>query len=174
MRLFVAIRLPEHVVAHVDDALAGARSEHPDLRWVPPERWHLTLAFFGEVAERDVPALREKINRRLVRCASMRLQVAGAGRFDGRVLWVGIAGDVERLTSIATRIAFDPRPYRPHLTVARTRHPIDLRPVVDRVRTYAGPPWHADRIELIESHLGPIPTYTTVDAWTLPGAPGED
>ncbi|HEU5241008.1 MAG TPA: 2'-5' RNA ligase family protein, partial [Ornithinibacter sp.] len=37
------------MLAHADAALAPVRAANPDLRWVPPERWHLTLAFYGEV-----------------------------------------------------------------------------------------------------------------------------
>ncbi len=173
MRLFAAVRLPDHVVADAEEALAGVRPDHPQLRWVPSERWHLTLAFFGETAERDVPPLRQRMSRRAARGQVMELRLAGAGRFDGRVLWLGVDGDASVLSTLAGSIAYDQRPYRPHITVARTRAPADLRSVVQQLHDYAGPRWQATTVELIESHLGPKPTYTTVEAWPLPDARGD-
>lgn len=168
MRLFVAVRLPDHVVATAEEALARVRPDYPELRWVPPERWHLTLAFFGDTAERDVPALRQRMSRRVSRSQVVDLRLAGAGRFDGRVLWLGVDGDAAALSALARSIAYDQRPYRPHITVARTRAPTDLRPVVQRLQDYVGPHWQATAVELIESHLGPKPSYSTVEAWPLP------
>ena len=54
MTYFVAVRLPGFVVADLataQSALPPALSAgHPDLRWTPPQNWHLTLAFLGEVS----------------------------------------------------------------------------------------------------------------------------
>ena len=170
MRLFVAIRLPEEVVDDLDAALDAVRSESRELRWVPRQRWHLTLAFFGDVPERELAAVRARTARRVSRGRAMSLQLRGAGRFCDRVLWIGVAGDVHQLRSLATTIAYVERPYRAHLTVARSRQGFDLRPVVERLGTYAGLPWSASTVELIQSHLGPTPTYETLDAWPLAAA----
>lgn len=107
------------------------------------------------------------MTRRIGEQLPLELQLAGAGRFGGRVLWVGVAGHVESLSALGQRLAVEERPYRPHLTVARTRVDADLRPPVELLRDYAGPTWLATDIELIESHLGPRPTYETLDTWPL-------
>lgn len=167
MRLFVAIRLPAHVVHGLDAALADVRRDHADLRWIPAQRWHLTLAFFGEVGDREVAALRARVGRRVSRCEAMELRLRGGGRFGDRVLWVGVDGHTANLRLMAGRMAYDDRPYRPHLTVARARQHADLRPVVQRVAEYAGPAWTATTVELIESRLGPRPEYLTVECWQL-------
>lgn len=167
MRLFLALRLPAEVVGSLDRALDGPREEHPDLRWIPPERWHLTLAFFGEVPDVDVPALQARIAKRTAGCGTMQLRLSSAGRFGDRVLWMGVDGDTERLKEVATRVAVDQRAYRPHLTVARARHRADLRAVVACLRDYVGPSWQAAELELIASHLGPQPTYETIETWLL-------
>ncbi len=167
MRLFLALRLPAEVVTSLDQALNGPREEHRDLRWIPPERWHLTLAFFGEVPDVSLAALRARIAKRTATCTAMRLRLFSAGRFGDRVLWMGVDGDTDRLTTLADRVAMDSRPYRPHLTVARARQRADLRAVVACLRNYVGPEWQAAELELIASHLGPQPTYETIETWVL-------
>ncbi|MDP9442922.1 MAG: RNA 2',3'-cyclic phosphodiesterase, partial [Actinomycetota bacterium] len=47
------------------------------------------------------------------------------------------------------------RRYRPHLTVARHRTPVDLRDVLTDAPAYRGPPWTVAEVVLVESRLGP-------------------
>ena len=54
MRLFVALVPPVEAIDDLDRAVAPVRAARPELRWIPTERWHLTLAFYGEVAEGDL------------------------------------------------------------------------------------------------------------------------
>ena len=61
--------------------------------------------------------------------------------------------------------------FRPHVTVARLRRPAEVTRWVRLLDGYAGPPWHADRVELVESFLGQgprgRPRYETVDTFPL-------
>jgi 2'-5' RNA ligase len=61
--------------------------------------------------------------------------------------------------------AVDERRYRAHLTVARARHPVDLRGLAAALRPYAGPAWTAPTVALVRSRLGPDPRYDTVEEW---------
>jgi RNA 2',3'-cyclic 3'-phosphodiesterase len=91
----------------------------------------------------------------------------GRGRFT--VLWVGVVGD--GLDDLArrvrqelekTRLPYDNRPFRPHLTVARPGDKLDRDAIeADRelLARYRGPAWPIDEIRLMRSHLGPRPTY---------------
>ena len=171
MRLFVALVPPPEVLAHLSAAVAPVRAGHPHLRWTPPERWHLTLAFFGEVDERVVPDLGERLRRAAARHPTPSLSLAGGGRFGKQVLWVGVRGDVDVVAPLAASAAaagrrvgarVEDRPYRPHLTLARSRAPEDLRPLVAALAGYAGPAWTARDVELVRSRLGAAPTYETL------------
>jgi hypothetical protein len=54
VRLFAAVWPPDSVLA----ALAGTSLPPASgLRWTPPERWHVTLAFYGEVPTHEVSDL---------------------------------------------------------------------------------------------------------------------
>ena len=178
MRLFVAVVPPEPALAHLDDAVAAVRREHPSLRWVAAPRWHLTLAFLGQVEERRLPDLTARLERAAGRHPALDVALSGAGRFDGRVLWVGVTGDAERLVPLAasvnaavrrTGIEVEERRYRPHVTLARAREPMDLRPVVAALSSYVGPPWRADELRLVRSTLGRTPRYDDVGSWPLAG-----
>ena len=184
LRLFVALVPPEEVLEHLDSAVAELRREQPRLRWIPPERWHLTLAFLGAVEERLLPELTGRLDRAAARRPSMGLSVQGAGRFGRQVLWAGVGGEVALLQRLAAGVAagarrcgipVDERPYRPHLTVARAREPVDLHPLVDGLAPYAGPGWTARDVRLVRSPLGPVPSYSPLHTAALadpaPAAP---
>jgi len=172
VRLFVALAPPEEVLTDIDTALRPVRSRQPDLRWIPSQRWHLTLAFYGEVPDESLAGVTGKVGDRLSRRApagSIDLVFAGAGQFSRRAFWVGVDGDVDRLRALAKAVNTDRRPYRPHLTVARLRGTMDATPAVEALSTYAGPPWRADEVHLVRSFLGPAPRYETVGSWPLSG-----
>lgn len=171
MRLFVAVRPPAEVVGHADAALAPVRAGHPDLRWVPAERWHLTLAFYGEVPDDAVDRLRRTVRRGVAASHRLHLQLSGAGQFSRRAVWLGFVGDLVGLRGLARSVALDRRPYRPHLTVARIRGETDAGPAVSELAAYAGPAWTAGSVHLVRSRLGPAPAYDDIATWELPAPP---
>jgi 2'-5' RNA ligase len=173
VRLFAAVVPPPEALGHLEGAVGPVRAQHPELQWVRAERWHLTLAFYGEVEERDVPRLRRRIERATREVAPLDLRLAGAGHFGGRVLWLGLQGRREELRGLARRVAVDGRPYRPHLTVARVRGAADPRPAVALLAAYDGPAWTAGELLLVRSHLGPKPRHEPIASFPL-GAPAGD
>jgi len=177
LRLFVALDAPSVVVQDLASAVQAVSTDRPWLRWVPAERWHLTLAFLGQVDAGRVDPLCVRLARAAARHQPLTLQLAGAGRFGSRVLWIGLRGavaDVGRLAnSVAAGsrrvgIAVEDRPYRPHLTVARGRDPrTDLRPAVAALADYAGPTWTAAEVHLVRSHLGAAVRYERLASFPL-------
>lgn len=162
MRLFAAIVPPPEVLRHLDEAVEQVRDDA--VTWTLPEAWHLTLAFYGEVADDRIADLKERLRRAAARYPVMRLRLDSAGRFDERVLWIGCDGPIEDMRRLARsceaagRRAGAPaqtyRRFRAHLTLARARQPTDLRPYVSALAEYAGPEWTADETALVRSHLG--------------------
>lgn len=163
MRLFVALTPPDDVV---DDLLAGTvelREMAPRLRWTPPQQWHLTLAFLGEVDGSVLEALTGRLARAARRHPPPALWLGGGGRFGQRVLWTRVHGDRHGLRRLAesaraaarrSGVPTEQRPYRPHLTLARAGAGADLRPLVERLAGYEGRGWVADRLHLVRSRLG--------------------
>jgi RNA 2',3'-cyclic 3'-phosphodiesterase len=169
VRLFVAITPSAAALDELDVAIAPLRAGWPGLNWTRPQSWHVTLAFLGEVEDRVAARLAERLERAAGRYPGLDLVTAGGGAFPsvprGRVLWTGIHGDQSRLREIADSVAAgarragapspdEGRRYRPHITLARSRDTVNLRPLVDVLASHTGPAWPADRIHLIRSHQG--------------------
>ncbi|WP_165865560.1 RNA 2',3'-cyclic phosphodiesterase [Vallicoccus soli] len=180
MRLFVALVPPAAVVAQVRAGTAAARAAAPGLRWVPPDRLHLTLAFLGEVPDDRVPELTAALARACAPLPRPRLALHSAGRFGGRVLWAGVQGataDLERLAAACGAAAarcgvpLEDRPYRAHLTLARAREPYDLAPLVALLDGLRAGPWTARSATLVRSRPGRLPAYEPLAALPL-AAPG--
>jgi 2'-5' RNA ligase len=186
MSLFVALRLPDAVVADLAAAHSALPPElaagYPGLRWVPPQNWHITVAFLGDAGAGRVADLETRLARAAARHSPMTLSLSGSGHFGSRVLYVGVAGDrpaLERLAdsvSAAARrakVVVDDRPYRPHLTLARLRGPAPLRELAEPLADYAGPAWVADSIELMRSTpptgAGQSPRYAQQGTFPLSG-----
>lgn len=167
MRLFVAVRPPPSAVDDAAAAVDPVRPLAPGLRWVPPERWHLTLAFYGEVPDDEVDRVVARTGRRLDGAVELRLSLTGAGHFGGRAVWLGVTGDVAALRSLAGALDPGGRRYRPHLTVARVRDDTGTAAVVAALSGYAGPVWTAGAVHLVRSRLGPAPAYDDVATWPL-------
>lgn len=176
MRLFVALVPPDRVLDEVARAAGAVSDLAPTLRWARREQWHVTLAFLGEVDESKLPELTERLGRAAHRHGPMNLGFAGAGRFDGRVLWTAVRGDRDRLERLAQSIAaaarrsgidVDERPFKPHLTLARSKVPTDLRPLVTALHDFESSAWTATDVHLVRSTLGAMPTYETLAQWPL-------
>lgn len=185
MRLFVAITPPPAVLDELEARVAALRPEWPALRWTGRPAWHITLAFLGEVSEEAAAALGPRLERAAHRHPSLPVSLAGAGAFPGprraRVLWTGISGDRRALEALARSVAAgarragapppdEGRRFRPHLTLARCREPVNVGPLVEALAGYAGAPWTAAEIHLIRSHPGSKPHYETVGTWPLRAA----
>ena len=163
MRLFAAAVLPDDVVADLDAAAAHHRDEV--LAWTLPEQWHITLSFYGQVEDERVPDLKARLTRAAKRYPALPLALDGAGRFDERTLWVGCSGDITTLREIARSAAAagrrvrassadDAFRFRAHVTLARARRPVDLRPYVAALGAFRSRSWTVDAVSLVRSHLG--------------------
>lgn len=160
MRLFVALRPAPQALAHL-------RAQRP--RWPSaPERWHVTLAFLGEVAGPE--EVHTQLRRVTTPAFDLRLEGSGTFGRSGPV-WVGVGGDVDALHDLQAAVAravraagveLERKPYRPHLTVGRRGQPAPAD-----LASYRGPSWRADEVELVRSDLGRTVTHTVLERYRL-------
>lgn len=142
LRLFVALDPPPEIGAALGRALESVRAVAPDERWSRTESLHLTLSFLGHLPGETLDEVRAALAAASAGRAPFPIRVRGAGVFGrgarARVLWLGIEGG-EALSSLQAAIVRElgaighreDRPYRPHLTLARSRDPRGSRALVD-------------------------------------------
>lgn len=161
MRLFVCVRPSPEALQHLRGALPPGHGGG--------ERWHVTLAFLGEVAD-PAPVVAALAG---VSGPPLRLSLAGSGRFGRGPVWVGVAGDTAGLSRLAADVQracreagaqVEHRPFRPHLTVGRRG-----RPDPAALASYAGPEWVADVVELVRSRLGRTVEHEVLHRFPLSG-----
>lgn len=175
-RLFVGVPLPEDAVDAVADVVGTIRAlplpdGARDVRWVRLDGLHLTLRFLGPTEPEWIDGTIAAIDS-AARSAGgpIDIELAGAGSFPSgrrpRTLWIGLARGREALTELAaaTEAALvgagwkpEPRPFRPHLTLARSDGVSTGSLVAGRlVEAMAGRPitCTVDRLGLFESVTG--------------------
>jgi 2'-5' RNA ligase len=189
-RLFVGVPIPGEALAACAALLDGVRARHGGrgVRWVSTENLHLTLRFLGLLPPSRTGVLGQAVDEAARAMDPFEVVLAGAGAFPGdrrpRAIWLGIErgaddlGRISRALDVAlllTGMAADDRPFRPHLTVARTDAAgtsgslsvaAALRDAADgwQVR------FTADRVVLYRSHLGGgPPRYEPVHEAPLKG-----
>lgn len=162
IRLFAAIGVPGEIA----EALARRQQGLPGARWRPTGALHVTLRFFGEVAETIADDLDAELAH--IAGAPMMLELNGVGAFaDGgapHAVWAGLA-ESEPLTRLAARceaaarragLPAERRAWRPHVTLAYLRR-ADAGRVgawIQEHNLLRSPPFRVDRFGLYSSWLG--------------------
>jgi 2'-5' RNA ligase len=116
-----------------------------NLKAVNPSNIHVTMRFLGNISPSMVGLIYEELKQ--VTFSAFEIELKGVGAFPTlrypRVVWAGIRGGVDELTSIftqleqrLTRLGFKPetRGFSPHLTLARVRTGRHKHELVTRLR----------------------------------------
>jgi len=135
IRSFIAIELPEEAkkgLARLRKELE--RDEHKFVKWVDPRGIHLTLKFLGNIPFNRITEITKAIEEAAQGVSPFHLEISSLGAFpslrQARVFWVGIGGEVDKLSRLqqdidsalaALGFTKEERPFVPHLTLARIR-----------------------------------------------------
>ena len=137
MRLFLAINLPPEVRQEIVAATADLRDAAPHLAWVREPLLHLTLKFLGEQPAERVDDVQAAIAGVASHHRELLITLGGIGAFPNfrraRVVWMGVTREPRLellhhdIEMVCERLGFEleGRPFRPHLTLARARRPMD-------------------------------------------------
>ncbi len=179
-RLFVAADVPEAVRSRLAEELAPLREAHPELRWSPPENWHVTLKFLGAVRSFLVADVGHAVAEAAATTDRFDTHLLGADAFPSarraRVLWVGMSDRDERFRELAGALDIalvqtvkpEERPFTPHLTVARTKQPLLLEEDLAVIAAMRSETFTVDHVTLYRSHLRrPAPLYEPVEIFSL-------
>jgi 2'-5' RNA ligase len=143
LRLFLGLRPPSDTL----DALAAWQREHlpDDVRVVPPDHLHVTLAFLGHRPAGALPGILEALRSAAAVAERPRLtpvryrETRSVGMLvlddeDGRA--AALADDLQERLELLGVYRRERRKWLPHLTVARFREPKGLRPPLPNGGTY--------------------------------------
>jgi 2'-5' RNA ligase len=145
IRSFIAIELPDELKSELTRLEARLKSDNqPGVKWVNPDSIHLTLKFLGNIAADRTGEITRAIENAVQGISPFHLEVKELGVFPNlrrvQVAWVGISGEVDKLSQLQKRIetaltplgfAPETRAFTPHLTLARLR---DQTPPDERQR----------------------------------------
>ena len=166
-RLFFALQ-PDPAARTALAVLAADVARGCGGRAVAPAKIHLTLAFLGDVETSGMQ--RARAAAQAVAGDAFRMTVDRVGSFARQaVAWAApgiVPPELTRLhDALASRLreagfALDPRPYAPHITIARR----SARPVTAAQPTAIA--WDAGEFVLVESDLA-TGAYRDLARWTL-------
>ena len=160
VRIFAALELPDAIAERLLALMKGV----PGAKWRPRENLHLTLRFFGEVAEPVGNEIDAELAELADTAAPFDLQLKGAGAFGGadpHALWIG-AAESAALTALARgceraarRVGLKPDAHKftPHVTLAYlSAAPLDrVHAFESRLGLFETPAFRVDRFGLYSS-----------------------
>ncbi len=163
-RTFIAIPLHTATLNTIESIQQQLSSDLPDIRWTQRDNLHLTLHFLGDISEENL----EKAAKIMVSVGSLfapfSLTLMEIGAFPltdrARVVWIGvqssILGELHHTLQeqfIAAGFPLEHRPFRPHITIGRSRR--STRRILSLPRHTIADTTRVDELVLFESHLQP-------------------
>ncbi len=182
LRLFIALDIPRGALDQVT-ALGHKLQKgiqftpcHPS--WVPAENRHLTLVFLGSKPPEAVKLISQAMDRILCNFSQLKLEFKRLDVFPSwrrpKVLWIGVRDRTHQIGELRTSLEKgmypfgyepDPKPFRPHLTLARFRSLKGVQAAKSVIHSHQGfrfGPFRVGELILFQSDLSPAGASYTV------------
>lgn len=154
-----------------------------NIKWVPPDNFHLTLRFLGETSPEKLQALETKLEQIAKNCRCFEIIISGSGIFGKknkpRVIFLGI-NFPEELKRLAEEIEKgvvglgfhnELKPFRPHLTLGRIKQLNSRNRFIQIMSDYPQTNYQTVRVSefvLYQSILYPTgPKYKPIKSFSL-------
>jgi RNA 2',3'-cyclic 3'-phosphodiesterase len=177
IRSFLAIELPATIQTKIEKIEADLKAASADVRWVSPEKMHLTLKFFGNIEESRVDPIFEAIKGPVQAAKPFQLNVRGTGAFPSlkgpRVIWMGLEDregvliPLQKEVDVSLeKVGFERegRLFRAHLTLGRVKSNRGKEELIRKVEKYREEEigdFQVEKVILFKSDLTPSgPIYT--------------
>jgi len=134
IRTFVAVDINQEVRRRAADLIRRLDEAGGDVKWVDPEKMHITLKFLGDVPETEVTDVCRAVAGAVQGFGSFEVRFRGAGAFPSvdrpRTIWIGVDEGSDELIELQERVEAglarldyppEARRFRPHLTLGRIR-----------------------------------------------------
>jgi 2'-5' RNA ligase len=164
------VAVAEPALAVVGEAMAALRASVESVRWVRPEGVHVSIHFFGRLADDEVSRVLAAVGPAVTAASPFEVRLGGYGAFpqkgSPRVLWLGVGEGGAALGELARHcrqgldaagFEVEARAFAAHCTLGRPRPgwPRSAFRAWQRIEAPAFPPFVADRLVLFESRPGP-------------------
>jgi 2'-5' RNA ligase len=140
------------------------RARHPQARWTPASKLHLTLVFLGATDPAELPRISAGAADVAGRWSPFTVASGDGGGYLGRrggVAWLTIVEGHHQAALLSREVdqalasgTYEKMSPRPHLTLARKVDEVLLADVRDAAASLHRQ-WLVDRIVLYRSHTGP-------------------
>ncbi|SHN75582.1 RNA 2',3'-cyclic phosphodiesterase [Desulfitobacterium chlororespirans] len=182
IRAFVGIDFAEKVKDQIHELQQKLKGYARKGRWKGRDNFHLTLKFLAQISFAQKVQIDESLQSLCRKERPLNLELKGLGVFGGkepyRVLWLGLAGDIQDLGALHKKVdqalaplGFPPekRPFNPHITLGQD---IVLARGFEEIQAEVGgfefTPIHAERIHLFKSEQVRFKRiYTTIADYPL-------
>ena len=147
VRAFIAIGLPVDSREAIEKISASSAARISGVRWVPPENFHLTLKFLGDVEEAVIPDIQSILNQVTPRYLPITCRFGNLGVFPKhqrtRIIWLGVTEGSDQLAKLADDLSIElshlgfkseKRKYTPHLTLGRVKKGVGTAQLKDILR----------------------------------------
>lgn len=187
IRTFIGVQVPTRVTNNVSRVIGKLDATGAKYNWVVPENLHVTLNYAGDVLDREVHELCQKLKQTIQVHEPFELSLNGVNGFptseQPRVLWIGVDDGAEAMANLNRSIEDtlsdwgvnkDRNPYAPHMTMGRLkkagRWNEKMLDLVHRHRNHDGGTCTIDKVTVFSSFFDPGgPTYTPMSRIKLLG-----
>jgi len=187
IRSFLAFELSPEMRSTVSRVYEDVRHSRTEVRWVRPEGIHITVIFMGNVREEDIALIGDEMAKVCSDFAPFHASLKGMGCFPNcrnpRVVWIGLEGDIERMSSLRDDLQErlvplglkpEKRGFKPHLTLGRFKKPSrnesEIGKLVDKYKDLTSAVCSLHELVLFRSDLKPGgATYTKMLSCSLSG-----
>ncbi len=169
VRVFVAVAISPELERECAGLIRKLQDIPAQVKWVRPEGIHITLKFLGNVAQAQLPQIKQAIQRAVEGQRAFSITSNGIGGFPSlkrpRVIWIGLQENTlaplkqlqQRVEAELARLGFEPenRPFKPHLTLGRVRTPRNIELVVNTLEKHPLQPisFPVEEVLLMRSEL---------------------
>jgi 2'-5' RNA ligase len=187
IRSFLAFELPLDIKEIVARVSSEIRKSPLNVRCVHVDNIHLTVIFMGNIKTGDIVNIGTEVEKVCFRYSPFDISLREMGFFPNkrnpRVLWLGLDGDLERMSHFRDSlqkqlgpfgIKEEKRRFTPHLTLGRFRNShkgkSHLNEFIMRYRDLTSPVCPLTELILFQSTLKPSGAeYTKLGSWPLSG-----
>ena len=184
IRSFLAIELSEGLKGTVAEYIRELEKVPSRIKWVSPLQTHLTLKFFGSIAQETIEDISRILSPVLSTYPRFYLTLKGLGAFPNlfrpRVIWLSLGGETKILQGlhqiieqalVPLGIPNEDRPFQGHLTLGRNKENQVNEKLYRRLSEHSKEetsPFDVEELILFRSNLKPNgPEYHKLKTFSL-------